>query len=156
MGKRLTIGMRAKFKPNATGNTVWDEYADHECLLKERTSGGDFSVMVLGQKELKKEDPKTVINEVAWVSEDELEFVNAKFKANLDFMDWYQEHSDEFCGDCLAWFPNNGAIDPDTDEDYVCPNEDCPGRLYDSGYCPHCKTKAENDICPECGWAFDL
>jgi len=156
MGKRLTIGMRAKFKTDGAKNHSWTEYANHECLLKERSSGGDFSVMVLGQKELKKKDPKTVINEVAWVSEDELEFVDAKFKTNLDFMDWYQAHTYDFCGDCRTWFPDRGRLNPETNEDYVCPNEDCPGRLYDSGHCPHCKTKAENDKCPKCGFEFNL
>ena len=111
--------------------------------------------MVLGKGtnvELKKEDSGTVINQVAWVDEEELDHINSDFDANLDFMDWYQEHEDDFCGDCGVWFPDNGKIDPATDEDHVCPNKECPGRLYDSGICPCCKTPAPEDghICPEC------
>lgn len=158
MSRRLTIGMRCRFISKKTEDHSWAEYADRECLLKERSSGGDFSVMVLGQEELKKEDPKTVLNEVAWVSEDDLEFVNAKFKANLDFMDWYEEHEEDFCGDCLAWFPDRGRLDPETDEDHVCPNEKCPGRLYDSGVCPSCErpSKDGETECPKCGFEWDL
>jgi hypothetical protein len=151
---RLTIGMRCKFKKAGEGEHHWREYAGQECLLQERSSGGDFSVMILGQKELKKEDPETVTNQVAWVDEEDLEHVNSKFKANLDFMDWYQEHEEDFCGDCGIWFPNNGRIDPVTDEDHVCPNEKCMGRLFDAGKCPYCAVEAVNDKCPECG--FDL
>ena len=157
MSRRLTIGMRCRFISEKAKDHSWAEYAGHDVLLKERSSGGDFSVMILGQAELKKEDPKTVMNEVAWVSEDELEFVNSRFKANLDFMDWYEEHSDDFCGDCGAWFPDNGRLNPETDDDYVCPNERCPGRLYDSGNCPFCNPAVKLDDsgkCPECDWAM--
>lgn len=156
MSRKLTIGMRCRFKSESHWAKDWD-WAGQEVLLKER-SGGEFSVMVLGQKELKREDPKTIDNEVAWVTENELEFVDDNFKANLEFMDWYQEHEDEFCSDCGAWFPDNGRIDPATDEDFVCPNKDCPGRLYDSGLCPCCKTPApkDGDICPECDFNWQL
>lgn len=150
MTKKLTIGMRCKFKPESHWAKDWD-WTGREVLLESR-SQSSFSVIVLGQKELKKRDPKTVENEVAWVDEDDLEFVNADFETNLSFMDWYQEHKEDFCGDCGAWFPNNGRLDPKTDEDYVCPNKDCAGRLYDSGLCPHCKTEAVDDKCPECGF----
>jgi len=111
--------------------------------------------MVLGKGtnvELKKEDSGTVINQVAWVDEEELDHINSDFDTNLDFMDWYQEHEDDFCGDCGAWFPDNGRYDPITKEDFICPNRECPGRLYDSGICPCCKTPApeDSDICPKC------
>lgn len=125
---RLTVGMRCRFKDGTHWtNKYHAEFRGKECLLVERCSG-DFSVMVLGQKDLKKKDPNTVVDEVAWVNEKCLEFVNDKFKENLDFLDWYQEHEDEFCDDCGVWFPNNGGIDPKTDECYRCPNKKCPGR----------------------------
>jgi hypothetical protein len=160
MSKRLTIGMRCRFKVAWAATHSWSEYAGHECLLQERSSTGGFSVMVLGEGknvELKKEDPTTVVNQVAWVNEEELEHINSDFGTNLDFMDWYQEHEEDFCGDCGAWFPNSGGIDPATDEDYVCPNRECPGRLYDAGLCPHCITvEAVDDKCPKCGFEFDF
>jgi len=156
MSKKLTIGMRCRFKPEGVKGHSWSKYGGYECLLEER-SGGSFSVMVLRKGknvELKKEDSDTIISQVAWVDEDDLEFVNAKFKANLDFIDWYQAHIYDFCGDCGTWFPDRGRLNPKTNEDYVCPNENCAGRLYDSGICPCCKTPApeKGDICPECGF----
>ena len=154
--KRLTLGMRAKFVPHPGGNTSWDEFTGQECLLKERSSSGGFAVMVLGQSELKKEDPKTIENQVAWVDEGELEFVNADFDTNLEFMDWYQENDDNFCGDCGAWFPHNGMMDPETERDHVCPNEKCLGRLYDSGQCPHCIVPLVDDKCPKCDFEWEI
>jgi len=157
MSRKLTIGMRCCIKPS----TSWHHKdGDNEVLLQER-SGDSFSFLRLGQQELKKEDPQTVAGGGAWIDEDDLEFVNAKFKANLDFMDWYQGHENDFCADCGVWFPDRGRLDPKTDEDYVCPNENCPGRLYDSGLCPYCKLPAVNkgktyDECPECEFAFDM
>jgi hypothetical protein len=164
--QRLTVGCRARFKPEKAKAHSWSEYAGHECLLEERSSGGDFSVMILGKgpnAPLIKKDPNTVIGQVAWVHESELEFVDANFKVNMDFIDWYSEHEEDFCGDCGAWFPEYGSIDPKTHEDRVCPNESCPGRLYDSGHCPHCSKPPEKmvkfnkkDKCPECGFDADL
>ena len=152
--------MRARFKPEDAKKHPWSEYAGHECLIEERSSGGDFSVMVLGQgdvgKTLKRKDPNTVINQVAWVDEDELEWVDSNLKKNMGFFDWYEENEENFCGDCGAWFPDKGRINLEADEDFVCPNEECAGRLYDSGVCPHCKVPAVNDECPECGFEFDL
>jgi len=158
---RLTIGMRCRFKSMKAKEHSWSEYADHEALLIKRTSGGDFSVMVLREGkniELKKKDSKTVVNQVAWVDEDDLDFVNANFDTNLDFIDWYQENEEDFCGDCGEWFPNNGGINPVTGEDYLCPNEDCPGRLFDSGICPCCKAPEPigSDICPKCDFDWKL
>ena len=142
MPKRLTVGMRARFnnKKEGDGSDVWrghpwKEYQGREALLLERSSNGGFSVMVLGKgvTELKKEQTGIVENQVAWVNEEGLDFINADFDTNLDFIDWYQQHKDDFCGDCLAWRPN---------QDEPCPNEDCPGRLYDEGLCPYCRTPA--------------
>ena len=160
MSKKLTIGMRCRFKPAEAEDYSWREFAGHEALLRERSSGS-FSVMVLGKGknvELKKKDPNTIINQVAWVDESDLEFVDADFKANLEFMDWYEEYEDCFCGDCGAWFPDNGTVDPTTDKDHVCPNEDCPGRLFDAGVCPYCRTPApeKGNICPKCEFNWNL
>ena len=154
--KRLTLGMRAKFVPHPDGNTSWDEYTGQECLLKERSTTGGFAVMVLGQSELKREDPKTVENEVAWVDEEELEFVNADFDTNLEFIDWYQENEDNFCADCGAWFPENDGWGEEAGAEPTCPNEKCPGRLYDQGLCPHCEVPAVNDECPKCQFEFEM
>ena len=158
--KRLTIGFRARIKPGTSWDKDW-EYGNREVLLVERSSGGDFSVMILKEGvnvPLLRENDCPVRNEVAWVDEDDRELVDKDLDTNMDFIDWYQEHRDDFCGDCGVWFPNNGAIDPATDEEHVCPSEDCSGRLYDSGICPYCRTPApeEGDQCPECGFNWQL
>jgi hypothetical protein len=151
---RLTIGMRCKFKKAGEGEHHWREYSERECLLTER-SHGSFAVMILGKGtnvELKKESSETVDNQVAWVDEEELDHIDSDFEANLDFIDWYKNHDYDFCGDCGGWFPNHDKIDPVTDEEHICPNEKCPGRLFDSGICPCCETPMpkEGDICPKC------
>lgn len=132
---RLTVGCRARIlklkeKPKRKGpeytsnEDYWRKiYGGHEVLLKTRSSSG-FDVMVLGKgvKKLKKEAPNTVINEVAWVSEEDMELVDKDFDINLDFMDWYQDHEEDFCPDCLAWYPDR--YKPNA----VCPNEKCPSN----------------------------
>ena len=125
--QRLTIGCRARIltlkeKPKQTSvdghymnESSWRrDYGGREVLLAERTSGsGDFSVMLLGKgvKELKRKDPNTIVNQMAWVSEEDMVWVNSDFNTNLDFIDWYQENEEEFCPDCGAWFPENGLDD---------------------------------------------
>jgi hypothetical protein len=137
MKTRLTVGCRARIltlkeklkqegpKFPANENFWRKQYGGHEVLLIERCTNGDFSALVLGKevKELKKEDHRTVIDSIAWVSEDDLKLVDQNFNANLDFIDWYQEHEDEFCPDCGVWFPENSL----TDDDVQCPNKECPG-----------------------------
>jgi hypothetical protein len=162
--KRLTVGMRARIKtlkelPSRDGKpghfdneSSWRKsYGSREVLLVERTTNGDFSVYLLGTKLLKKRNSKTVENRMAWVPESDLVFVDADFETNLDFIDWYQNHEDEFCGDCGAWFPKNGI------HGEVCPNKKCPGRLYDSGLCPSCKTpEGKGRYCKKCGFDWEL
>lgn len=124
---RLTIGCRARI----LNKSSWrEDIGAAEILLKERSSGGDFAVMVLGKgiKELEKEKSGVVVNEVAWVSEKDMELINRDFETNLDFMDWYDEHEEDFCPDCLGWFPNIGREDPKTGEDFKCPNKECPSN----------------------------
>lgn len=137
---RLTVGCRARIKtlkemptrkgPKFAGNEDhwrWG-YGNREVLLLERSGTSGFSVMLLGKgvNKLKKKDPKTVENRMAWVPEDNLILVDTNFDENLDFIDWYQEHENYFCGDCGAW----------REEALVCPNKKCPSHfeeefLYD-------------------------
>jgi hypothetical protein len=128
---RLIVGCRARFltlkeKPARRGPKYFHdeehwrrEYGGREVLLLER-SGGSFSVMLLGKgvKKLKKKDPKTVTNRMAWVPEEDMVLIDCNFEANMDFIDWYQENEENFCGDCGVWRKDK---DP-------CPNEDCPGN----------------------------
>jgi len=153
---KLTVGMRARFKVQEVKNHSWSDCGGCDCLLEKR-SQDSFSVMILGQKQLKKKDPKTVVGGVAWVNEEDLEWVDSNFKANMEFIDWYEEHEEEFCGDCGAWFPDNGCYDKKTGKDTVCPNEKCPGRLYDAGICPSCETPVPEDKsrCPKCDFNMD-
>ena len=139
---RLTVGCRARIltlekKPEQKGQNFdsnesdWrKDYGNREVLLKERSSSGGFSVMLLGSdvKDLEREKSGIVDDLMAWVPEGDLELINKDFGTNLDFMDWYEEHGDDFCSDCLGWFPNNGVQDPKTGEDFKCPNKACPSN----------------------------
>jgi hypothetical protein len=153
--EKLTIGMRCRIKKSSHW---YRESApnENEVLLQERSSHGSFSFMRLGQKELKMKDPQTVVGGGAWIDEDEMVFVNANLDENLKFMDWYQEHEDDFCDDCGAWHPENIRENPDLPlEKTLCPNKKCPGRKLDTGHCPHCHPDVKlnkNDKCPECGF----
>ena len=152
VSKRLTLGCRARFKKTEAHENSWLEYAGRECLLMERSSIGRFSVLILRKGKnvpLEKEKTGVIENCVAWVDEDDLEFVDANIDANMDFIDWYQDNRDLFCGDCLAWRPEQGK---------PCPNKDCPGRLYDEGICPSCRTPKgkRRRYCKECGFDWEL
>ena len=128
---RLIIGCRARIltlteMPKRTGPDFYSneeswrkEYGGQEVLILER-SNDSFSVMLLGKgvKKLKKKDPKTTEGSMAWVPEDNMVLVDRNFEDNLDFIDWYQENEENFCGDCGVWREDK---DP-------CPNEDCPGN----------------------------
>lgn len=99
--RKLTLGYRARIKPD----TSWDEYNGREVLLVEK-SNGDFSVMVLREGKdvaLAKDADCPVVNEIAWLSESEMEFVDSDLEANFDFIDWYQDNEDSFCPHCLAY-----------------------------------------------------
>lgn len=151
---RLTVGMRCRIKPSSS----WYNDAETEIneVLLEKRSGNSFSFLGLGQEELKKEDPQTVTGGGAWIDEDDLEHINSDFETNLEFMDWYQEHEEDFCGDCGAWFQEQGQWDPDTEEDIRCPNEKCPGNKHADGNCPFCEPLValnDDDKCPKCGWS---
>lgn len=124
--QRLKVGMRCRIKKNSD----WDEYVGHEILL-ERRNGKKFSFLVLREGKnipLEKEKAGVVENWCSWITEDELEFVDSDFERNMDFIDWYQENEELFCPDCGAWYPKYGRIDPETDDYYPCPNEECPGQ----------------------------
>jgi hypothetical protein len=153
--KRLTVGMRCRIKPSSS----WYNDAETEIneVLLEKRSQDTFSFLGLGQKELKKEDPQTCTGGGAWIHENDLEWINSDFETNLEFMDWYQEHEDEFCGDCGAWFPDNGRSEEIDGrwENVRCPNDKCPGNKHADGCCPWCDPNVklnDDDICPECGW----
>ena len=160
--KRLTIGMRCRIKTlkevpsrnNKKGfvgneDTWRRDYGGQQVLLQERGSDSSFSVMLIDKKFaderiLPKETTGVIENEMAWISESDLVFVNADFDANLDYMDWYQEHEHDFCGDCGEWYPNRGER---------CPNKKCPGARWDNGECPHCGTELTGkykDYCRDC------
>ena len=162
--RRLTIGMRARVltltelskklgKKCKADNYFWNvsEGGKH-ALLKERSSGGGFSILTIGKKWkneriLPKETTGVIDGGGAWVDEECMEFVNADFDANLDYLDWYEEHEDGFCGDCGEWYPDRGQ------KDARCPNKKCPGGRWDNGECPDCGTKLtgkDEDYCKKC------
>lgn len=92
---RLTVGMRARIKD---GNHSWKCYANRECLLVQISYPGMFSIIVLpkGKKILLQKRKSTIANAVAWVSEDNLEWVDSDFKKNFDFIEWYVDNEYEF------------------------------------------------------------
>ena len=132
---RLTVGYRARIltlkeKPaqglRRHGNEGSWRRSDggREVLLVER--GHDsFSVMLLGKgiKELKRKDPNTIVGQMAWVPEDDMVLVDMDLDTNLDFIDWYQNHEEDFCPDCYGWFPDRGRLI--NGKDAVCPNGKC-------------------------------
>lgn len=166
--RRMTIGCRCRIKtleemPQRKGPTHYsnehswrEEYGGREILLLERSSSGGFSFMLLGKgvTELKRETTGIVSGKCAWIDEDNLVLVDADFDTNLDFIDWYQENEDNFCGDCGAWFPDNmKREDPDDGDNYRCPNPECPGARWDNGECIDCGTKLtgkHGDWCNKC------
>jgi hypothetical protein len=168
--KRLTIGMRVRVltikelekklgKKIKADDYFWNRNdGGKHALLQERSSSGGFSILTIGDKWkneriLPKETTGVIDGGGAWVDEDVMEFINADFDVNLDYMDWYQENEDNFCGDCGEWFPNRGVTDPKTGKDYRCPNKKCPGGRWDNGECPDCGTKLSGkheDYCKKC------
>lgn len=121
MAKKLTVGCRARIltlkeKPKQRGNdSSWRKsYGGREVLLSERCAG-EFSVMLLGEgvTKLKMEASNIVEDEMAWVPESDMVWVNSNFKANLEFIDWYEENEDNFCPNCGTWFPEIGSMDED-------------------------------------------
>lgn len=135
--KRLTVGCRARILPPAPKNKKdsrrfeksWREhYPNREVLLVERISGGSFSVLLLvdGTNVPLTMGKKNVVdNQIAWVSEEDMELVDMDFNTNLDFIDWYEEHEEYFCPDCGEW---TGGELSCLDIDFKCPNKQCPSR----------------------------
>ena len=106
--KRLTLGYRARIKSER-----WEEYTNHEVLLTER-SGKNFGGIVLkkGANTLLTKGTGTVIDQVAWLYPDEIEFVDSNIEANMDFIDWYEENEDNFCPDCQNFCGENATNCP--------------------------------------------
>ena len=146
MKERITIGCRVRIKtleekPKQTGPGIvgneesWrKEYGGHDALLLKRTDGGALSVLMLekGVGKLEKKKAGIVIDSCSWIQEDDMVLVNRNFEENLDFIDWYQKHIYDFCGDCGAWWPGHNrdfAKDPKTGEYVKCPNPDCPSHF---------------------------
>ena len=159
--KRLTIGMRVRIltlgelkarlgkKFGRPDDYFWNKREGGQHALLQERSGGSFSILTIGDKWkndriLPKETTGVIDGGGAWVDEECMKFVNADFDANLDYMDWYQENTYNFCGDCGEWYPNRGER---------CPNKKCPGARWDNGECPHCGTELTGkykDYCRDC------
>jgi len=96
--RRLTVGYRARIIPldnklKRGKISSWRRnYGGREVLLTER-SNGSFSVLLIGESAT--EGPKTVEGEMAWIPEEDLEFVNDDLDTNIDFIDWYQENEED-------------------------------------------------------------
>jgi len=136
--KRLTVGCRARILPPGPKNKKdkrhfeksWcDNYPNREVLLIERSLGGNFAVLLLisGENVPLTQGAKNVVdNQVAWISEEDMELVDADFNTNLDFIDWYQEHEECYCPDCGEW--GGGEISSIDYFDFECPNKKCPSK----------------------------
>ena len=124
---KLTIGYRCRIKPSSTSwGSKGHGYENREVLLQERNDG-EFSVMVLkrGKNVPLDKHWKTVTGVVAWVIPDDMELVDKDIDTNLDFMDWWEEHKEDFCPEC-DWFDEHQLAKWDYYD--KCPN--C-GRVID-------------------------
>lgn len=169
--KRLTVGMRVRIltlkelskrkgKRCSGSDYYWNrEYGGRHALLEEREAGNNsFSILAIDKKWtdssiLPKNRAWVIDGGGAWVPEDVMEFVNANFKINMDYIDWYQENKYNFCGDCGEWFPKRGSVNEETKKDYRCPNKKCPGARWDNSECPECGTKLSGkytNYCRKC------
>lgn len=106
---RLTVGCRVRIKtlkekPAKRGRSVeasesyWRRTdGGHEAILLERTNDyGEYAAfsfisLAKGTKKLKK-DSKIIVGGGAWIPEDDMVLVDSDFDANLDFIDWYNNH----------------------------------------------------------------
>ena len=103
--KRLTVGYRARVKP--TSSWASHGYGNHECILKERSSG-NFSVIMLkeGKNVLLERKGGVVVDSCAWFDEEiDLEFVDDFIDINIKFLDWWEQAEEYQCPDCghLNW-----------------------------------------------------
>jgi hypothetical protein len=120
----LTIGYRAVIDP---ASKSWKEYRKHHVILTNRSSGGNFSCLLLGEgvgTPIKVND-ETIKGEIAWVSEDDLILYDMEVSRNIKFYDRYKELKDMACPDC-------GHLDQDN-----LPKEDSEGDLV--CYKCHCR-----------------
>ncbi len=91
--RRLTVGYRACILPDS----MWNEYKGHDVLLTGRSPSGGLSALLLNKdvKGLKKGHYEDVMGEVAWINEEELEFVDSNLSVNLDFIEEYIKQTGE-------------------------------------------------------------
>jgi len=123
--ERLTVGYRCRIKPEGPWG-LKDGYAGHEVILTER-SRKEFSVLVLKKGKdipLNRVDG-IVVNCIAWLDEDELEFVDKNIDTNIRFIDWYAEIEEYECPDCGHLCHEEYMADLDRDDDFECPKCDC-------------------------------
>lgn len=126
MGERLTLGYRARIKPDSHWES--DDYANREVILIERSSGSNFAALVLkeGVNVPLDRAAGTVDDSIAWLHESELEFVDDDIEANVGFTDWYQEVEDNFCPDCGHLCSDEDKIE--NEDELRCPKCDCEWR----------------------------
>lgn len=104
----IGIGYRARIKSER-----WEDLINHEVILTAR-SGKNFHGIVLkkGINIPLIKGTGTVIDEIAWLHPDEIEFVDDNIKANMGFVDWYKKNEDSFCGDCGNFCGEDAASCP--------------------------------------------
>ncbi len=126
MSKKLTVGYRCRVK--MTSSWAEDGFGGHECILKERGSHGEFSVIMLKEGinvPLLHEDG-VVADVCAWLNEEsDLEFVDDNIDKNIRFLDWYAEAEEYECPDCLHLCKEEYEADLDRDDDFGCPECGC-------------------------------
>jgi hypothetical protein len=133
MIERLTVGYRCRVKPDSS----WAKhgYAGHECILVERSSGGDFSVLMLkeGKNVPLSHKGGVVIDKCAWFDETaDLELVDKNLDDNLRFMAWWSEVEEYECPDCrhLCWddTKQDHTMFEDEHLEWCCPKCKCGFR----------------------------
>ena len=120
----ITIGYMVRIKRRSK-HSEWPEYAGRYCITTDMSGSSDFSVLLLpaGHKE---SDPlelcsEVIGEEVAWIDEDELTFINSNVRDNMEFYSKCKAEEEYTCPDCGVWNKDrNKCIDSECENELQC------------------------------------
>ena len=93
--KTITVGSRVMVSKRAK---LWEEIIGRHAIVNKR-SGRKFAITLLPNNN-KKISMKPPPNQCAWFGAEELTFINNYFAANMAYINWVEDHEDDFCPDC--------------------------------------------------------
>lgn len=111
---KLTVGCRCRVLPTS----YWKEFHNQEVILIERDKS-KFSFIPLENHPEMVTDGSVYYDSCAWIEEAELELIDKNFEKNLPFIDWVEEHQDDFCPDCGTF------VSSSTENEHICPRCNC-------------------------------